>query len=78
MTRERAVKLVETVIASHLCLGPDRYSMTSTLENLDADSLDLVEMILGLEMEAGIEILDDKVDSLRTVGDIVQMLETSY
>ena len=41
------------------------------IEDLKADSLDVVELIMDLEQEFGIEIPDDELPKIRTVGDIV-------
>ena len=45
------------------------------VEDLGADSLDVVEMTMGLEEEFGLEIPDDAVEGLVTVGDIVEYIE---
>jgi acyl carrier protein len=47
-------------------------SMTSDLvDEHNADSLDMVEIIIGVEQEFGIDIPDEYVETLRTVGDII-------
>ena len=43
-------------------------------EDLNADSLDLVEMIMSLEEEFGVEIPDDAAETIVTVGDAVKFL----
>jgi acyl carrier protein len=43
----------------------------SFTDDLGADSLAIVELVLALEEEFGIKIPDDKVDSIKTVGDAV-------
>ena len=48
---------------------------TSLTEDLEADSLDAVEVIMALEEEFDIEIPDQKIKELVTVGDIVEYLE---
>ena len=42
------------------------------LDDLGADSLDVVELVMALEEEFGIEVPDEDVESIRTIGDIVQ------
>jgi len=43
--------------------------------DLNADSLDLVEVIMAIEQEFNIEIKDEDAENIRTVGDAVQHLE---
>lgn len=44
-------------------------------EELDADSLDLVDLVMSFEDEFRVEVPDDAVASFRTVGDIVKYIE---
>ena len=44
-------------------------------DDLGADSLDIVEMIMALESEFGIEVSDDKAEALQTVGDVIKFIE---
>lgn len=44
-------------------------------EDLNADSLDVVELIMALEEEFGIEIPDDDVANMKTVGDVTSYIE---
>ena len=48
---------------------------TSLKEDLDADSLDAVEVIMALEDEFGIEIPDEDAENMKTIGDICQYIE---
>ncbi len=47
----------------------------SFVENLNADSLDLVELIMSLEEEFGVEIPDEDAEKILTVGDALNYLE---
>lgn len=84
MKREIAVRLVEEVILEDLGLGPSKYSVSSNLRNLDADSLDIVQMMIDLEdkveyaTHTATDIPDTKIQHLRTVGDVIDMLEKDY
>lgn len=49
---------------------------TSLVDDLGADSLDAVEIIMAIEEEFSIEIPDDKFESLETVQDIVDLVES--
>ena len=46
------------------------------VKDLGADSLDVVELLMTLEDKLGKTIPEDKVQSLKTVGDVVSLLET--
>ena len=48
---------------------------TDLMNDLGADSLDLVEMIMTLEEEYGVSVLDDSVYENRTVGEITDYIE---
>lgn len=48
---------------------------TDIREDLDADSLDLVDLAMSFEDEFKIEVPDDAIESVKTVGDIVKFIE---
>ena len=50
---------------------------TSLTEDLEADSLDAVEVIMALEDEFGIEILDEEAEHFKTIGDICKFIENN-
>jgi acyl carrier protein len=59
-------------------LGADETSIVPSAnftDDLNADSLDLVELIMALEEEFGIEIPDDDAENIRTVGDALTYLD---
>jgi acyl carrier protein len=45
------------------------------IEDLGADSLDIVELVMALEEEFGIDIPDEDADKIRTVGDVMTYLQ---
>ena len=49
---------------------------TDIIEDLEADSLDLVELIMILEEEYNIELLDDAINEKRTIGEIADYVES--
>ena len=66
-----AVKNVET-----LNCDADAVKMNASLqEDLDADSLDAVELAMALEDEFGVTIADDKLGDMKTVADIFNYLK---
>ena len=59
-------------------LGVDKNTITpesEIIKDLGADSLDVVEMLLELEKEYGVEITDEQAADIKTVGDIVKLVE---
>lgn len=50
---------------------------TSFRDDLNADSLDLVELVMGLEDEFDLEIGDDEVESIKTIGDALEFIKNS-
>ncbi|HOA31843.1 MAG TPA: acyl carrier protein [Clostridia bacterium] len=60
-------------------LGVDESEVTpkaSFIDDLGADSLDIVELIMAMEDEFGIEIPDDVAEKITTVGDAVEYIKT--
>jgi len=68
---------IRDIIVEQLGLDDkDGLSMeTSLKEDLDADSLDAVEVIMGLEEGFDIEIPDEDAENFKTIGDIVEYIE---
>lgn len=67
---------VKSVLAQQFELDPESITMdTNLIDDLGADSLDVVELIMSLEDEFGIDISDNDAAQLYTVGRIVDYLE---
>lgn len=65
-----------TIVADKL--GVDRSEVTPDavfIDDLGADSLDLVELIMAMEEEFGFEIADEEAEKLRTVGDVINFIK---
>lgn len=61
-------------------LGVDKKTIrpeSNIIEDLGADSLDVIEMLMTLEDEFGITIPDEKINQIKTVGQIVELIEES-
>lgn len=48
---------------------------SSIIDDLGADSLDVVDMVMSLEEEFDVEIPDEEIESMKTVGDIIRYIE---
>lgn len=67
---------VKSIISEQLGVEEDEISMETSFEDLDADSLDIVEMVMAMEEEFNLEISDEDVEKIKTVGDIVRYIES--
>jgi len=76
--RKQAIFLkIKPIIAGELKIDEDKITLTSKIiEDLGADSLDAIEIVMALEEEFNIEILDDDSEKMKTVEDIVVYLNT--
>jgi len=72
---------VETKVKEIVCeqLGVSEEEVApnaSFIEDLGADSLDIVELVMALEEEYDLEISDEEAEKIRTVGDVVGYIES--
>ena len=68
---------VKKILIEQLDVDEGAISMESSIiDDLGADSLDVVDMVMSLEEEFDIEIPDDEIEGMKTVGDIVKFIET--
>ena len=66
---------VQEIIAEQLELDPANNTMESSLmEDLEADSLDVIELVMAFEEEFGVKMPDEELENIKTVGDIVNAL----
>ena len=69
-------KIVE-LIADKLCKKPEQITMEARLiEDLGADSLDVVELIMAFEDEFGVTLPDEEIAKMKTVSDIVEYIKS--
>jgi acyl carrier protein len=67
---------VKKIVVEHLGVEPDKVTDgASFIDDLGADSLDTVELVMAFEEEFGCEIPDDAAETILTVGDAVKFLE---
>lgn len=75
MDRAELEGKVRKILAENLSVPEDQIKMESRFqEDLDADSLDLVEAVLGLEEEFGVSIPEEEMEGVRTVGQAVDLV----
>jgi acyl carrier protein len=67
---------VKAIVVKHLEAPPEKVTeKASFIDDLGADSLDNVELVMAFEEEFGCEIPDDAAETILTVGDAVKFLE---
>jgi acyl carrier protein len=67
---------VKKIVIEHLGVDAEKVTLdASFIEDLGADSLDTVELVMAFEEEFGCEIPDDAAETILTVGDAVRFLE---
>ena len=75
MERTDALDTIREVAAEVLSVDPEQVTETARFkEDLDADSLDLVELVMGLEERFDIEVPEDDLEGVTTVGQAVDLV----
>ena len=76
MSSEEVFEKVKNVIIEQLGVAENNITMeASFIDDLGADSLDIVELIMALEEEFDIEISDSDAEKVVTVGDVVEYIK---
>ena len=69
---------VKSIIVEHLGVGEDKVTNTASfIDDLGADSLDTVELVMAFEEEFGCEIPDDSAEKILTVKDAIGFIESN-
>ena len=67
---------IKTIIAEQLGVKPEEVTPNASfVDDLGADSLDTVELIMALEEEFNVEIPDEDSEKMKTVGDAIKYIE---
>ena len=79
MSEEKSIKdRVQAIVVEQLGVKPEQITPEAKfIEDLGADSLDTVELVMVLEEEFGNEIPDEEAEKLVTVGDVITFIEES-
>jgi acyl carrier protein len=78
MEREEILEKVKAVIVEQLNVEEDDVVEDAAfVDDLGADSLDIVELVMALEEEFGISIPDEDAESIKTVGDAVAYIDSN-
>lgn len=76
MAEKETFERIRNIIVDQLGVDPDEVTMEASFrDDLEADSLDLVELIMAFEEEFGGEISDEEAQKIVTVGDAVRFLD---
>jgi acyl carrier protein len=74
-SQDDVVSTMKEVLAAELGVDEDKVTADARFkEDLDADSLDLVEVVLALEERFGIEIPDEEIAGVKTVGEAADLV----
>ena len=69
---------IKEILAERLSVDPDKITMNSLLEeDLDADSLDAIDIVMSIEDEFQVEVPDEVIADMKSVGDIVNFIENN-
>ncbi|RVU18823.1 acyl carrier protein [Methylobacterium oryzihabitans] len=67
---------VKKIVVEHLGVEPEKVTEGANfIDDLGADSLDTVELVMAFEEEFNVEIPDDAAETIQTVGDAIKFLE---
>lgn len=76
MAREEIFDKLKELVVDQLGVEEDEVTMEATMQDdLGADSLDLVDLVMSVEEEFGVKVADEDLENIKTVGDIVNYIE---
>ena len=69
---------VKAILAEQFDVEEDKVTADSDLqEDLGADSLDVVDLLMSIQDEFGVEVPDDEIENIKTVGSLVSYIEAN-
>lgn len=76
MSEKSIEEKVKDIIVEQLQVTPEQVTPAASFtEDLGADSLDTVELVMAFEEEFGVSVPDEDSESLKTVGDVIKYIE---
>src|ERR671937_28634 len=77
MAEEKSIEeKVKDIIVEQLGVNPEQVTpQASFIEDLGADSLDIVELVMAFEEEFAVEVPDEDAEKLQTVGDVIKYIQ---
>ena len=76
MSKENITAKVKKIVADHLGVEEEKVTdQANFIDDLGADSLDTVELVMAFEEEFGSEISDSEAEKILTVGDAIKFIE---
>jgi acyl carrier protein len=78
MSTDSIFESVQNILVEQLGVDADIVTMESNfIDDLNADSLDIVELVMAMEQEFGIAIPDEEAERIKTVGDAVDFIKAN-
>ena len=78
MSEKSIEEKVKDIIVEQLGVNAEQVTTTASfIEDLGADSLDTVELVMAFEEEFGVEVPDEEAEKLQTVGDVVKYIQAN-
>ena len=69
---------IKEILAGQLDVDAEEMALdTKIADDLGADSLDVVELLMAIEDEFDVEIPDDEIEKLKTIGDVVEYIQNN-
>ncbi len=69
---------IKSILAEQLDADADQMTMdTDIAKDLGADSLDVVELLMSIEDEFSVEIPDEEIENIKTIGELVEYIEAN-
>ena len=76
MAKEEIFEKLKELVVDQLGVEEDEVTMEASMQDdLGADSLDLVDLVMSVEEEFGVKVADEDLENITTVGDIVDYIE---
>ena len=75
---ENVYEKVVEIVAEQMAIATEDITADTTLEDLNADSLDVVEVIMALEDAFNLSIPDEEAEQIKTVGGLAEYVQNNY